>query len=104
MYARAKLEVASKIDEWEVDGSDELEIIKYFQENFSEFNELPQIPEKDFVKLKHAHQTKVEFSKFLDTHRRDYLWICKLKFRFGKKDISKQEQTADKNSDSKEEN
>lgn len=85
MYAHVKLEVDSKIKVWERQEIDEFEVVQYFQDNFSELNELVQIPEKDFIKLKHAHQTKVEFSKFLDTHKNDYLWICKLKFRFGRK-------------------
>lgn len=85
MYAHAKLEVDSKIKVWELQEVDELEVVQYFQSSFSELNELAQIPEKEFTKLKHAHQTKVEFSKFLDTHKKDYLWVCKLKFRFGRK-------------------
>ncbi|MGM9523833.1 MAG: hypothetical protein ACI3VU_05415 [Faecousia sp.] len=85
MYAHVKLEVDSRIKVWERQEIDEFEVVQYFQDNFSELNELVQIPEKDFIKLKHAHQTKVEFSKFLDTHKNDYLWICKLKFRFGRK-------------------
>ena len=85
MYAHAKLEVDSKIKAWEFQEVDEFEVFQYFQNNFSELNELVQIPEKEFTKLKHAHQTKVEFSKFLDTHKKDYLWLCKLKFRFGRK-------------------
>ena len=85
MYAHAKLEVDSKIKVWELQEVDELEVVQYFQNYFSGLNELVQIPENKFTKLKHAHQTKVEFSKFLDTHKRDYLWICKCKFRFGQK-------------------
>lgn len=85
MYAHAKLEVDSEIKVWELQEIEELEVVQYFQNNFSELNELVQIPEKEFTKLKHAHQTKVEFSKFLDTHKKDYLWLCKLKFRFGRK-------------------
>lgn len=84
IYANAKLEVSAKIQMWEIQEVDELEVIQYFQNNLSELNEVVQIPEKEFIKLKHAHQTKVEFSKFLDSHKRDYLWVCKLKYRLGK--------------------
>lgn len=84
-YARAKMEIGSKIDEWVIQNISELEIISYLQKNYTELNDLPQIPEKYFTKLKHKHQTKVEFSKFLDSHKNDYLWVAKLKFRMGKK-------------------
>lgn len=84
MYAHAKLEIGAKINEWEIQNATDLEIVRYLQNNFSELNELPQIPEKDFIKLKHKHQAKVEFSKYLDTHKNDYLWVSKLKFRLGR--------------------
>ena len=86
MYAHAKLEIDTQIKEWELQSFEEVEVIQYLQNNFSELNELVQIPEKEFIKLKHEHQTKEEFSTFLDSHKRDYLWICKLKFCFGKND------------------
>ena len=86
MYSRAKLDINAKIIEWEIMGTENEEILQYCNNHFLELNELPQIPEKEFIRQKHSHQSKVEFSKFLDSHKRDCLLICKIKFWFGKRD------------------
>lgn len=83
MYAKAKLDLAAKIKEWELMPVSNDEVLSYLNNHYSALNDLPQIPEKHFAHLKHAHQTKVEFSKFLDHHPNDYLWVCRLKFRLG---------------------
>lgn len=82
MYSQAKLSIASKITEWSADPVPVKEVLNYIDSHFSTLNELPQIPEKQFNRLKHLHQSKVEMSKFLDSHRNDYWLICKIKFRF----------------------
>ena len=86
MYSRAKLDINARISEWEIMETESEDILQYCNNRFLELNELPQIPEKEFIRLKHAHQSKVEFSKFLDTHKRDCLLMCKLKFWFGKRE------------------
>lgn len=83
MYAKAKLDLAAKIKEWDLKPISDDEVLSYLNDHYTALNDLPQIPEKFFAHLKHAHQTKVEFSKFLDQHPRDFLWVCKLKFRLG---------------------
>ncbi|MFB0919923.1 MAG: hypothetical protein QMB62_03435 [Oscillospiraceae bacterium] len=82
MYSHAKLNIVSKITEWNAEPVPVEEIIKYIDDHFSSLNELPQIPERHFNRLKHLHQSKVEMSKFLDSHRNDYWLICIIKFRF----------------------
>lgn len=82
MYSQAKLAIASKITEWNAAETSTEDILNYIDSHFSSLNELPQIPEKHFNRLKHLHQSKVEMSKFLDSHRKDFWLICKIKFRF----------------------
>ena len=60
------------------------QILSYIKEHYKTLNDLPQIPEKHFAKLKHAHLSKVAFSKFLDSHEKDFWIICKIKFHFNK--------------------
>ena len=85
LYSRAKIELSDQISLWESNGYDEEEIITYLEKNFLALNDLVQIPEASFAKLKHAHQRKVEFSRFLDAHRAEPYFVCQLKFLFGKK-------------------
>lgn len=83
MYAKAKLDLSARITEWDLKPVSDGEVLAYLNDHYTALNDLPQIPEKHFAYLKHAHQTKVEFSKFLDQHPNDFLWVCKLKFRLG---------------------
>ena len=82
LYAKAKLDLSARINKWEITAVSDNEVLAYLDDHYTALNDLPQIPEKYFAYLKHAHQTKVEFSKFLDRHPNDFLWVCKLKFRF----------------------
>lgn len=82
MYSQAKLDITSKIADWSVEEASTKEILDYIDSHFNSLNDLPQIPEKHFNRLKHLHQSKVEMSKFLDSHRNDFWFICKVKFRF----------------------
>lgn len=82
MYSQAKLSIASKIAEWNATETSTEDILNYIDSHFGSLNELPQIPEKHFNRLKHLHQSKVEMSKFLDSHRNDFWLMCKIKFRF----------------------
>ena len=82
MYSQAKLDITSKIADWSVEEVSTKEILDYIDSHFNSLNDLPQIPEKHFNRLKHLHQSKVEMSKFLDSHRNDFWFICKIKFRF----------------------
>lgn len=91
MYAKAKLDLSARIKEWEITAVSDSEVLAYLDDHYTALNDLPQIPEKYFAYLKHAHQTKVEFSKFLDRHPNDFLWVCKLKFRLGIERFRKQE-------------
>ena len=83
MYAKAKLALTAKIKEWDIKSVSDDEVLAYLDDHYAALNDLPQIPEKHFAYLKHAHQTKVEFSRFLDSHPNEFLWVCKLKFRLG---------------------
>lgn len=85
MYAKSKLDLTTKIAEWSANPQSDIEMLSYLDDHYSTLNDLPQIPDKHFARLKHAHQEKVEFSKFLDNHRNEFWLICKLKFRFCKK-------------------
>lgn len=80
LYSSAKLELTAKLTEWEVCSQSENEIIAYLKDHYSSLNDLPQIPEKDFARLKHKHQYKIEFSKFLDEHKSDSWFFCLIKF------------------------
>ena len=60
----------------------EEEILLYIQNHCQNINNLPQIPENEFAKLKHEHQHKIAFSKFLDTHKESCWYCCKIKFFF----------------------
>ena len=90
MYAKAKLDLTAKIKEWDLNPVTDDTVLAYLEDHYTALNDLPQIPEKHFASLKHAHQTKVEFSKFLDRHPSDFLWVCKLKFRLGIESFRKQ--------------
>ena len=90
MYTKAKLDLTAKIKEWNLKSVTDDKVLAYLDDHYTALNDLPQIPEKDFASLKHAHQTKVEFSKFLDRHPNDFLWVCKLKFRLGIETFRKQ--------------
>lgn len=83
MYAKAKLDLASKITEWEINPISDSELLAYLDDHYNALSDLPQIPEKHFGRLKHAHQVKVELSKFLDSHPNDFWLVCKIKFRLG---------------------
>lgn len=83
MYVQAKLNLVSKIIEWKNGGTEicDTEILEYMDSHFTALNDLPQIPEKHFNRLKHIHQCKVAFSKYLDDHQDDFWLICRIKFR-----------------------
>ena len=91
MYAKSKLDLTAKIAEWSINPQSDIEMLSYLDDHYSTLNDLPQIPEKHFPRLKHAHQSKVEFSKFLDNHQNDFWLICRFKFRFGIDTPSKKE-------------
>ncbi len=80
MYAQAKIEITSKIAAWQEVGASDAEILEYINSHFSSLNDLPQIPEKHFNRLKHAHQYKIALSKYLDTHQNDLWTIILIKF------------------------
>ena len=95
MYSQAKLDIASKIAEWNISDTSTKDILSYIDSHFSSLNELPQIPEKHFNRLKHMHQSKVEMSKFLDSHKKDLWVICRLKFRFSRNADEKRDKSDD---------
>ena len=80
MYAQAKLEIASQSVVWQRVETSDTDIVEYINSHFTSLNDLPQIPEKHFNRLKHAHQYKVAFSKFLDSHQNDLWLACRIKF------------------------
>lgn len=82
MYSQAKLDIASKITAWNLIEISTEDILNYIDSHYGSLNELPQIPEKHFNRLKHLHQSKVEMSRFLDSHKNDFWPICMIKFRF----------------------
>lgn len=83
MYTKAKIDLTSKITEWEANPIPDTEMLSYLEDHYYSLNDLPQIPEKHFGRLKHAHQSKVELSKFLDRHPSDFWLVCRIKFRLG---------------------
>lgn len=80
MYAQAKLELSSQLNEWEIKNTNNDEILQYLNSHFDSLNDLPQIPEKYFNRLKHSHQHKVAMSKFLDDHQNDSWFLCQMRF------------------------
>ena len=82
MLTQAKLDIESKIEQWKIQEIDESVILQYIENHYNNLNDLPQIPENEFAKLKHEHQRKIEFSKFLDVHKESCWWCCKIKFLF----------------------
>lgn len=83
LYSRAKIELSNQISLWEASGYTADEIITYLEKSFLALNDMVQIPEACFARLKHAHQRKVEFSRFLDAHKAEPYIVCRLKFLFG---------------------
>jgi hypothetical protein len=83
LYTKAKLDLTSMINMWITVTVDDSEVLSNIDNRFGTLNDLPQIPEKHFSRLKHAHQSKVAMSKFLDSHPNDFWLLCKLKFRLG---------------------
>ena len=79
-YSRAKIDLTNHINRWEACGYSENEVSAYLENNFCGLNDLIQIPEASFAKLKHTHQKKVEFSRYLDDHKEEPFVVCKLKF------------------------
>lgn len=88
MYVQAKLDIASKLIKWQEDRTEtrDTDILDYMDNHFTTLNDLPQIPERHFNRLKHSHQRKVAFSKYLDSHQNDFWLICKIKFRLKMKE------------------
>lgn len=84
MYSKAKVDLAQKIIMWEKNCTDDKQILDYLNETFKNLNNLEQVPENKFHKLKHYHKHKVEFSKFLDDNSRIPYLLCKIKFCFEK--------------------
>jgi len=82
MYVQAKLDIASKLIKWQDKRTetDDTEILEYIDDHFTTLNELPQIPEKYFNRLKHNHLRKVALSKYVDSHQNDPWLICRIKF------------------------
>lgn len=93
MYAKSKLDLTIKIAEWTIHPQSDIEILSYLNDHYSVLNDLPQIPEKHFLRLKHAHQFKIEFSKFLDNHQNNSWLFCKIKFRFAINSSSKKDKS-----------
>ena len=82
MLTQAKLDIENKIEQWKIQGIDEPAIFQYIENHYKNLNDLPQIPENEFAKLKHKHQHKIAFSKFLDTHKESCWLCCKIEFLF----------------------
>ena len=78
MYSQAKLDIASKIAEWNISDTSTKDILNYIDN-----------------RLKHMHQSKVEMSKFLDSHKKDFWVICRLKFRFSRNADEKRDKSDD---------
>ena len=61
----------------------------YFQNESEQLALLEQQPmlafEKDFLRLKHKHLAKIDFSKYLDSHHKESWLLCRLKYMFSKK-------------------
>lgn len=82
LYLNAKLDLEWKIGVWEKEDAQIDEILTYIRDKYKELSEVTSIPEKKFHKLKHHHQAKVEFSKFLDNNKATPWIMCKIKFAF----------------------
>ena len=80
MYAQAKLELSSQLNKWEINNTNSDDILEYLNNHFDSLNDLPQIPEKHFNRLKHSHQHKVAMSKFLDDYHDNLWFICQIRF------------------------
>lgn len=79
MYVETKMKLRTKIRRWESGEKDD--ILGVLDDMSKPLEDLIQIPEKKFAKLKHQHQSKVAFSKFLDEYPQERWIVCKLKFR-----------------------
>ena len=80
MFVQANLDLKLKKNEWMDNNTEDGMIGSYLSQLASSLNELPQIPEKKFPKLKHHHVRKVELSKFIDEHKATpWLW-CRFLF------------------------
>lgn len=70
MYVQAKQDISSQLIKWQDKRTqtDDADILKYIDDHFRTLNELPQIPERHFNRLKHYHLRKVALSKYVDHH------------------------------------
>ncbi len=81
MYCSAKIDITNRITQWE-NYPNPQEAIEYMRTQYIGLNDLVQIPENKFTRLKHHHQHKADFSKFLDKNKRIPYMICILKYCF----------------------
>lgn len=79
-YVNAKLDINTMLLKWNNEATVD-EIADYLLNSFKYLGDVIQIPEKKFAKLKHYHQRKIEFSKYLDDHKSDSWFKCKREFR-----------------------
>lgn len=81
-YAAAKSKLKKQLDIWTDEGFNNTDI-NLFMENLDDtLKDLATIPENKFHKLKHYHQQKVEYSKFLDSNKSEPWYLCKFKFYY----------------------
>lgn len=79
-YVNAKLDLNTMLQKWRNEVTVD-EISDYLIDSYKYLSDVIQIPERHFAKLKHHHQRKVEFSKYLDSHKSDSWLRCKIGFR-----------------------
>ncbi|NMC55917.1 MAG: SLATT domain-containing protein [Eubacteriaceae bacterium] len=82
LYVNAKNDLSQNMNIWRNSNTEDTNIMEYINNTYKNLNELIQIPESKFHKLKHYHQYKVEFSKFLDNNKTKPWLLCKILFFF----------------------
>jgi hypothetical protein len=60
------------------EGANGSEVPERWRENARALDSLPEIPERDFVRLKAKHLRKVELSKLIDAYAALPLWVLRL--------------------------
>jgi len=78
ILSRLKLETRAVRKTVGREGANSSEVPERWRENARALDSLPEIPERDFVRLKAKHLRKVELSKLIDAHAGLPLWVLRL--------------------------
>ncbi len=83
--SKIKLDISYKMQEWCDQDIVPEEAVEFVKLEYEGLEDIVPIPDRKFTKLKHMHDRKVQFSRFLDSNRMSPWIVCKIRFFFIKK-------------------